>query len=300
MAYLNVRDIQLLLRIYQTGHIAKAAEQLHLSGSAARENLDRIENELQMTLFERTKGRGTIVTGQARQILPYLLGVLGSFDDLMNGINDSRLRGQAFRLGIPSIVRDELYEKTKSAKQLNCGKRVTIVRRPAAMIRELFDSGELDAVLVGSVETDNEKAVVDEIAEYPLGIYLRQNLLEEKAFDQSRPEEFPWIQMSDLRGETVYTAGEKSSYWSSVKAHWGAAANEVNWKRVADPICRLQHAGLDANVVGPVNAMWKAMNFCRVRELDLKLVWQLMFLPGIGTEDREMVRAFILQNCCLA
>ena len=72
---LELYQLVQLLAIAECGTISKAAEQLHLSQPALSRSMQKLEEELQVTLFDRQKNKitlnknGRLAVEQARRVV---------------------------------------------------------------------------------------------------------------------------------------------------------------------------------------------------------------------------------------
>lgn len=78
----EINQLQQLLCISKHGNLSKAAEELHLSQPALSRSMQRLESELQMSLFERSKNKITFnPTGDLA--VEYAKKVIGQMDDMI-------------------------------------------------------------------------------------------------------------------------------------------------------------------------------------------------------------------------
>lgn len=78
----EVNQLQQLLSIAKNGNLSKAAEELHLSQPALSRSMQKLENELQMELFERSKNKITFSpTGELA--VEYAKKVIGQMADMI-------------------------------------------------------------------------------------------------------------------------------------------------------------------------------------------------------------------------
>ena len=78
----ELNQLQQLLCIAKCGNLSKAAEELHLSQPAISRSMQRLENELQIELFERRKNKIAFnPTGELA--VEYAQKVIGQVDDMI-------------------------------------------------------------------------------------------------------------------------------------------------------------------------------------------------------------------------
>lgn len=78
----EINQLQQLLCVAKHGNLSKAAEELHLSQPALSRSMQRLESELQMELFERSKNKITFSpTGELA--VEYAKKVIGQMNDMI-------------------------------------------------------------------------------------------------------------------------------------------------------------------------------------------------------------------------
>ncbi|WP_224826472.1 LysR family transcriptional regulator [Cognatishimia sp. MH4019] len=78
---MNIRSLRIFVYVMEEGTLARAAERMHLSQSAASRQLGLLEEEFDVTLFSRDQKR-LIPTPQAETFYPEALSLLAQIDDL--------------------------------------------------------------------------------------------------------------------------------------------------------------------------------------------------------------------------
>ena len=78
---MNLRSLRIFVYIMEEGTLARAAERMHLSQSAASRQLGLLEQEYEVSLFRRDQKR-LIPTPQAEAFYPEALSLLAQIDDL--------------------------------------------------------------------------------------------------------------------------------------------------------------------------------------------------------------------------
>jgi len=78
---MNIRSLRIFVYVMEEGTLARAADRMHLSQSAASRQLGLLEQEFDVTLFSRDQKR-LIPTPQAESFYPEALSLLAQIDDL--------------------------------------------------------------------------------------------------------------------------------------------------------------------------------------------------------------------------
>lgn len=72
---MNIRDLDYIIAVAELGHFGKAAQRCFVSQPTLSGQIKKLEDELQVQLFERSK-RGVIITDIGQQILKHARGVM--------------------------------------------------------------------------------------------------------------------------------------------------------------------------------------------------------------------------------
>ncbi|MBB4844959.1 DNA-binding transcriptional LysR family regulator [Paucibacter oligotrophus] len=98
-------QLRSFVAVARSGHLTRAAEQLHLTQSAVSKQLRALEEELGLALFERSAS-GMSLTGAGRRLLPAALRAVDSVQDLQ-GLARSLHAQVGGRLRLGTIIDPE-------------------------------------------------------------------------------------------------------------------------------------------------------------------------------------------------
>ncbi len=108
--HITLRQLQLFVTIAQHSSLTKAAEQLHLSRSAASMALAELESQFNQPLFDRNKQR-LIINRFGEKLLPYADELLRRYRDIQSLTNlKQRLTGQ-LRIGVSNTIGNYLLPR---------------------------------------------------------------------------------------------------------------------------------------------------------------------------------------------
>lgn len=99
---LNVRHLAVFRSVAKTGSVSAAARVLHVSQPAVTKTLHLLEDELQMQLFQRIKGR-LHITPEAQALLPQVERLFGQVDVVQHLTQEIR-SGHAGSLTVASVT----------------------------------------------------------------------------------------------------------------------------------------------------------------------------------------------------
>ncbi|CEA09466.1 Hydrogen peroxide-inducible genes activator [Arthrobacter saudimassiliensis] len=147
---LSLRQLEYYRAVVETGSITRAAERLHVSPGGISLAITQLEQELQVQLMIRTRGKGVVVTDAGRSVYDSARRVARSVEDIREvaGSVRTELRG-ALRIGVfntlspwlfPQIAEHFAAEHPAVDLQLNEG--------PSAELQNGILQGRLDAALL--------------------------------------------------------------------------------------------------------------------------------------------------------
>lgn len=151
--------------IWETGSIAKAAEQLYISRSAVSYCLQKVENEIGTTLFKRTTG-GMQITPAGEIYIRYAKGILNQYKQMQNEIQDiSDLKAGYVTFGAPFSVTAAIIPKVLlRMKELYPGIQCNALDLSAPKMEEKLLRGQID-FLISHLPLDIEGIAVRPIME---------------------------------------------------------------------------------------------------------------------------------------
>ncbi len=145
---MDLRQLRNVLAIFEKGSIGKAAEALHISQPALTKSLHRLEDELQVKLFERTS-RGMTPTAYGECLYSHAQTVNIGIQNIRTNLQSLRsgLSG-IVEVGAPPIIAPEVFPTalaTLSKESPNVLVRLSTDLSPA-LIQKVVD-GRLDFVV---------------------------------------------------------------------------------------------------------------------------------------------------------
>ncbi len=94
---MQIQQLEIFMRIYRTKSFAKTAQQMYLSQPRISQQLKGMENELGVTLFERTNHK-VVPTDAGHVLYPYAVSMLNFYSEALDLLSDSQ---NDFYLHIP-------------------------------------------------------------------------------------------------------------------------------------------------------------------------------------------------------
>ncbi|MCB1827460.1 MAG: LysR family transcriptional regulator [Coxiellaceae bacterium] len=160
---MNIRDLKYLVAVAETQHFGKAADRCFVSQPTLSMQLKKLEEELNVQLFERTS-KQVLVTDIGKQLVEKARRVLSEIDELKQiaAMSQDPFSGN-IRIGIIPTMGPYLLPQLMSAvskKYPNLS--LVLYEDKTEVITEKLKQGELDAVIL-ALPIDCEGVVTQEL-----------------------------------------------------------------------------------------------------------------------------------------
>ena len=143
---MNIEKLITFVTIADEKSISKAAEKLHMTQSAASQQISSLEKNLGLNLLVRN-GRNVILSEEAEEILPYARCLIEDYDRFSEIVNMKRDNHSPLRIFYTGYVEQEIISSAIS--QIKYKDPVTVSLR-YSNYKEAFDSlssGQCDLVI---------------------------------------------------------------------------------------------------------------------------------------------------------
>lgn len=156
---LDLSTLRSFVTIAETKNMTRAATRLHLTQSAISMQIKRVEESLDLTLFERTK-KGMETTSAGEQLLHYAKQMVELNDEAWSRLTASEYEGR-ITLGVPAdIINPQVPNVLRAFSQAFPRVQVTLASSLSHALLEQFDKGEFDVVLTTLREPDKNGEVI--------------------------------------------------------------------------------------------------------------------------------------------
>ena len=199
---MEMRDLKYALAAYDTGSFARAAEALFVSRQALSQAVHRLEEEIDVPLFEVADGNRLVSTPEGAIFLAQARPVTEAFDELARAYPSSRdARGGTLTLALA----------TGAALSLPTDFFSRFAEREAGLVQEfeegntestldMLESGRADVALVGSCPSLLDPAHFERALIVATGLWLAVPLDNPLASKER-------LTLADLDGQCLVTAG---------------------------------------------------------------------------------------------
>ncbi len=176
---MEIRHLVYFLAVAERLNFSRAAEDLHVAQPAISQQIQALERELGMPLFERL-GRRVTLTDAGKALLPHARQILAAVETARNEIRErgTLMRGTASLGAPPTVSAHVLPAKLTAFEQKYPGLEVTLREAGTETLLKFVEEGELDLAIVStdflpaSIEALpfwEEAYVLAVGAEHPLG-----------------------------------------------------------------------------------------------------------------------------------
>lgn len=150
---LDLTALRAFVAVADAGGVTKASGYLNLTQSAVSMQLKRLEEMLDVGLFDRSTRR-LVLTGAGEQMLGYARRMLELNDEVLTRLTASDYEGE-LTLGVPHdivypVIPNVLHRLAMDFPRV----KVQLVSSYTARLRRMFARGELDAVLTTEATCD--------------------------------------------------------------------------------------------------------------------------------------------------
>lgn len=199
----NLDHLRLFVQVVDGGSVSAAAKLAHLTQPAATRNLQKLQEQLGVELFER-QGRGLALTAAGRALVPLARGLLRQASDAAQEVTRVAQCGWFdLRLGtIDSIACYLLPQLVEPLQGAFAGLQLKVRTGRSAALLHLVETGQLDAAIVAwSGQPPAPRA--ERIAAYQLRFFGRAERFASLAhvLHDSELQQFPIVEIESMPGQ---------------------------------------------------------------------------------------------------
>ncbi|MEC0266368.1 LysR family transcriptional regulator [Paenibacillus anseongense] len=158
---MDSRKLQYFVEVAASCSFTKAAEKLLVAQPAISKAIQKLEEELQLKLFDRSD-KSVVLTSEGNVLLAYAQSILGQLDEARREMEElRRLERGEIRIGLPSIIGSSSFAPLlKEFKKLHPKLAVTVIEEGTDHIRHLIACKEVDFGILLGLNEDAELMVV--------------------------------------------------------------------------------------------------------------------------------------------
>ena len=160
---MDTKDFNSIMECYETRSINKAAKTLYITPQGLGKLLDRVEHELQVKLFERTK-QGLIPTEAGTFFYEKSQGIIARAHELEAGLEAIKSKQNVFKVGYScGLIRMLPLVKIEQFQERLSNTKLILEEGPNDEIKSALTMGKVDVALVIG-RTPGADFVEDELA----------------------------------------------------------------------------------------------------------------------------------------
>ncbi|WP_162937851.1 LysR family transcriptional regulator [Indioceanicola profundi] len=150
---MDIRDLQLVIGIAETGSLSAAARKLNLTQPALSASLRRLEEELGVKLVHR-HSRGSELTEEGQYVLERAYGICNDVTDIRSVVQNLADEPTGLvRIGLPTTVAGKLIPEFLPLLRARYPKiKLHIVEAMSGVLAELLQLGRLDIAILFDIQ----------------------------------------------------------------------------------------------------------------------------------------------------
>lgn len=200
---MDIKYMKTFKTILETGSFQKAAERLNYAQSTVTLQIQSLEQELSVKLFDKI-GRKMRLTQAGQDLVPYIDAVLDAAQELDNyGKGKDQLSG-TLRVAVPeTLLTYKLQPVLREFREQAPNVRLSLDIPNCYVIQEQVKNGSVDLGIHYDIGGYSAQAVVEPLAAYPLALIASPDL---------RKEDLDFIQQGQRKDICLLTVDKQSVY----------------------------------------------------------------------------------------
>lgn len=157
---MDSRKLQYFVEVAAASSFSKAAEKLLVAQPAISKSIQKLEEELQLQLFDRSE-KSAILTPEGKVLLSHANAILDRMKEAEREMEELRgLQRGEIRIGLPSMFGSVYFPPIiKEFKKLYPALTISVVEEGTVQIRSLIERKEVDLGIVSVASEDSEMIV---------------------------------------------------------------------------------------------------------------------------------------------
>lgn len=163
---MDIRKLEYFMEVAQTGSFSRAAERLLVAQPAISKSIQKLENELQLTLFDRSE-KSVTLTPEGRVLLGHARSILGGIEEARKEMEEMRgLERGEIRIGLPSMFGSFHFPQIiKEFKKKYPSLHISVVEEGTIQVRKLIERKEVDLGIIDIEQAGPEVEAVPLLTE---------------------------------------------------------------------------------------------------------------------------------------
>jgi DNA-binding transcriptional LysR family regulator len=185
---MDIRHIKTFKSIIEEGNFSNAATKLGYTQSTVTSQVQQLENELSIKLFEKI-GRNMVLTSLGKELIPYANELLDTVKKIESiGKYGDKITGELKIAVAESLMSYKLQDVLSLFKEKAPNVKLSIISLNCLAIKNILSNGEVDLGIMYDVGSQNDNLVTIKLSDFPLAL-ICSPLLEQDKFDLRKPNQ---------------------------------------------------------------------------------------------------------------
>ncbi|MFD0681169.1 MULTISPECIES: LysR family transcriptional regulator [unclassified Paenibacillus] len=178
---MDSRKLHYFAEVASASSFTKASEKLLVAQPAISKTIQKLEDELQLLLFDRSE-KSAILTQEGKVLFDYANDILGKMEDARRVMEEMReLQRGEIRIGLPSMFGSAYFlpiikEFKRSYPSLN----ISVVEEGTKQIRTWIERKEIDFGIISANPIETEVEVIPLLNDYMVACFSADHPLADK------------------------------------------------------------------------------------------------------------------------
>ncbi|WP_186430382.1 LysR family transcriptional regulator [Clostridium sp. BSD9I1] len=179
---MDIRHFKTFKSIIEEGNFSNAAKKLGYTQSTVTSQIQQLEQELSIKLFEKI-GRNMVLTALGKKLIPYTNELLDTVKKIESiGKHGDKITGELKIAVAESLMSYKLQNVLSLFKEKAPNVKLSIISLNCFAIKNILSKGEVDLGLMYDVGNQNDSLITNKIADFTLAL-ICSPLLEKNKFD---------------------------------------------------------------------------------------------------------------------
>lgn len=185
---MDIRHFKTFKSIIEEGNFSNAAAKLGYTQSTVTSQIQQLEQELSIKLFEKI-GRNMVLTDSGKELILYANELLDTVKRIESiGKSAGKITGELKIAVAESLMTYKLQNVLSLFKEKAPNVKLSIVSMSCFAIKNILSKGEIDLGLMYDVGNQNDSLTTVKLADFNLAL-ICSPLLEQDKFDLSKPNQ---------------------------------------------------------------------------------------------------------------
>ncbi|MPQ34124.1 LysR family transcriptional regulator [Clostridium estertheticum] len=200
---MDIRHFKTFKSIIEEGNFSNAAMKMGYTQSTVTSQMQQLEQELSIKLFEKI-GRNMVLTTLGKELIPYSNELLDTVKKIESiGKYDTNITGELKIAIAESLISYKLQNVLSLFRQKAPNVRVSIISLNCLAIKTTLLKGQVDIGLMYDVGNKNDSLITIKLADLPLALVCSP-LLEQDKFDLCKPNQQLDISLIINEADCIY------------------------------------------------------------------------------------------------